>query len=186
VSALSGALTGIALMALLAGCGGGDKDEGPPSGYARFEQDGVTVDYPKGWEKDSAAAGTAGEKEVMNFHGPPDKDQLFARVRVLRGPRSDVPSVAALGKDIADTRPAELNKGRHVSDGKTTVPGSKGAWKVVTDFKVRLKGGGERDARANEVIAVTEMNEYLLTVGGPDGTISQSQVDEVLKSFRLG
>jgi hypothetical protein len=193
VSARRGALTGIALVVMVSGCGGGGDDDnggakqsGPPAGFTRFSGAGISVDYPKdGWVKDSAATGSGDQKELLNVHGPRGENDLFARVRVLREPRSDVPTISQLGKDLADRRPFELNHGKKVSDGKTTVDGATGAWKVVTDFEVPLKKGGSAKSRATEVIAITDKYEYLLSVGDPEGTLAPGDAETIAGSLHV-
>jgi hypothetical protein len=78
-----------------------------------------------------------------------------------------------------------LREGRLVSDAKTSVPGSEGAWRVDTRFSIALDRGGGVRGRAVEVIALKEDEQFILTLAGPAERIERLPVERIVGSLEL-
>jgi hypothetical protein len=114
-----------------------------------------------------------------------EEDGLFARLTVARQDK-EFAHAAQAGGVLAAERPFQLNDGRLVSDGRVDVPGSDGAWRVVTRFTLPLDGGAKVPGRAVEVIALKGDEQFILTLGGPARTMERLPVDRIVGSLELG
>ena len=175
------ATVGLLVISIAAGCGGDDSDGG--GGFERFEEDGLAVEYPSPWtvdeEKEGGEAGT-----VISVHAAPGEDGLFPRLSVGRQDREfrDAPQAGGV---MATERPFQLHEGRLVSDGRTKVPGSEGAWRVETRFQIRSDRGGTTPGRAVEVIALKGDDQVILTLAGPADVMERLPVDRIVGSLDL-
>jgi hypothetical protein len=178
------AFAALAVVAIVFGaaCGGDESDRS--SGFEHYEEDGLAVEYPASWVRDEEREG--GEAGVqISVHRRPDEDGLFARLTVARQDK-EFANAAQAGGVLAAERPFQLNDGRLVSDGRVDVPGSDGAWRVVTRFTLPLDGGAKVPGRAVEVIALKGDEQFILTLGGPARTMERLPVDRIVGSLELG
>ncbi len=144
------AAVGIVAIVFVAACGGDDSDGS--SGFERYEEVGLTVEYPASWIRDEEREGGQAGTQI-SVHGRRDEDGLFPRLTVARQEK-EFANAAQAGGVLAAERPFQLNDGRLVSDGRVEVPGSDGAWRVVTRFELPLEGGVTVRGRAVEVIGL--------------------------------
>jgi hypothetical protein len=175
------AALGLVGIVFLAGCGGDDSDGS--GGFERFEEDGLAVEYPASWTVDEAREGGEAGVEV-SVHGERDDAGLFPRLTVSRQDKEFV-NAGQAGGVLAAERPFQLNEGRLVSDGKTTVPGSDGAWRVEMRFSIELDAGGTVPGRSVEVIALKDDEQFILTLAGPAERIERLPVERIVGSLEL-
>ncbi|MGH2761032.1 MAG: hypothetical protein ACRDL0_13245 [Thermoleophilaceae bacterium] len=175
------AAVGIVAIVFVAACGGDDSDGS--SGFERYEEDGLTVEYPASWIRDEEREGGQAGTQI-SVHGRRDEDGLFPRLTVARQEK-EFANAAQAGGVLAAERPFQLNDGRLVSDGRVEVPGSDGAWRVVTRFELPLDGGGTVPGRAVEVIALKGDEQFILTLAGPARAMEQLPVDRIVGSLEL-
>ena len=175
------AALGLVAIVFLTACGGDDSDGS--SGFERFEEDGLAVEYPDSWTVDDAREGGKAGVEV-SVHGERDDTGLFARLTVSRQDKEFV-NAGQAGGVLAAERPFQLNDGRLVSDGKTNVPGSDGAWRVEMRFSIDLDKGGQVPGRSVEVIALKDDEQFILTLAGPAERIERLPVERIVSSLEL-
>ena len=167
----------LASAVLAAGCGGDD--------MTRFEADGIAFSHPNGWERMQAVeARDDGDGLVAAFEG--DSGVAGAPVRALAFNQPREPgSVAQYGKDVAVSRPSEAH-GKLADDGSVEVPGADGAWRVVVDYRVQPKGGGDTvPARIIDILPVKGDRQFRLTVSGPSEAVDADQVKQLIDSFEI-
>jgi hypothetical protein len=162
---------------LAAGCGGDD--------MTRFEDDGIAFSHPNGWERmQDVEAGDDGDGLVAAFEGDSGVDGAPVRALAFNQPR-EPGSVAQYGKFVALSRPGDAN-GELVEDGSIDVPGAEGAWRVVVDYRVQPKGGGDPvPARSVDILPVNGDRQYRLTVTGPSEAVNGDQVQQLIDSFEI-
>jgi hypothetical protein len=170
---------GLAATVLLASCGGDDADGS--SGFERYEEDGLAVEYPASWIVDEGREGDV----RISVHGRRDEEDLFPRLTVSRD-ESEFGSAAQAGGVLAAERPFQLNDGRLVSDRKAEVHGADGAWRVETSYKIALDRGGTVPGNAVEVIALKADEQFILTLAGPAERIERVPVERIVGSLDLG
>jgi hypothetical protein len=176
------AAMGLAAIVLMAACGGGDDADGS-SGFERFEEDGLAVEYPASWNVDEAREGGEAGVEI-SVHGKRDGAGLFPRLTVSRQDKEFV-NAGQAGGVLAAERPFQLKEGRLISDGKANVPGSDGAWRVETRFSIDVDAGGKVPGRAVEVIALKDDEQFILTLAGPADRIEELPVERIVGSLEL-
>ena len=176
------AALGIVAIVFVAACGGDESDGS--SGFERYEEDGLAVEYPASWTRDEEREGGKAGIQI-NVHGRRDEDGLFPRLTVARQDK-EFANAAQAGGVLAAERPFQLNNGRLVSDGRADVPGSDGAWRVVTRFTLPLAGGAKVPGRAVEVIALKGDEQFIFTLGGPARTMQRLPVERIVGSLELG
>jgi hypothetical protein len=181
VHPLALAATGVVALAFLAACGGDDSDGS--GGFERYEEDGLAVEYPASWTVDEGREG--GEAGIqISVHGRRDDEGLFPRLSVARQEK-EFGSAGQAGGVLAAERPFQLNDGRLLSDGKASVPGSDGAWRVDMSFSIQLDRGGKVPGRSVEVIALKEDEQFILTLAGPVDRIERLPVERIVGSLDL-
>jgi hypothetical protein len=167
--------TGTLLLAV--GCGGDD--------MTRFEQNGIAFSHPAGWER----MGELEERDrdeglVVALEGDSGVDGATVRALAFNQPR-EPGTVGQYGKFVADTRPGQAH-GKLVTDGKYDVSGAEGAWRVVVDYRVQPKGGGDPvPARIVDILPVNGDRQYRLTVSGPSEAVNSDQVKKLIDSFEI-
>ena len=175
------AALGLAAILFVAGCGGDESDGS--GGFVRYEEDGLAVEYPASWTRDEGREG--GEAGIrISVHGRRDEAGLFPRLSVSRQDK-EFANAGQAGGVLAAERPFQLNDGRLISDGKTAVPGSDGAWRVETRFSIELDAGGTVPGRSVEVIALKDDEQFILTLAGPEDRIGQLPVERIVGSLEL-
>jgi hypothetical protein len=176
------AALGLVAVAFLAACGGGDDSDGS-GGFERYEEDGLVVEYPASWKVDEGREG--GEAGIqISVHGRRDEAGLFPRLSVARQEK-EFANAGQAGGVLAAERPFQLNEGRLISDGKTDVPGSDGAWRVEMRFSIEVDGGGTVPGRSVEVIALKDDEQFILTLAGPEDRIERLPVERIVGSLDL-
>jgi hypothetical protein len=176
------AAMGLVAIVFLAACGGDDDSDGS-GGFERYEKDGLAVEYPASWKEDEGREG--GEAGIqISVHGSRDGAGLFPRLSVARQDK-EFASAGQAGGVLASERPFQLNDGHLISDGKTSVPGSDGAWRVETRFTIDVDGGGKVPGRSVEVIALKDDEQFILTLAGPAERIEQLPVERIVGSLEL-
>jgi hypothetical protein len=176
------AAVGLAAIVLVAACGGGDDADGS-SGFERFEEDGLAVEYPASWTVDEGREGGEAGIEI-SVHGKRDDAGLFPRLSVARQEK-EFANAGQAGGVLASERPFQLTDGRLISDGKTNVAGSDGAWRVETRFSIDVDGGGKVPGRSVEVIALKDDEQFILTLAGPANEIEKLPVERIVGSLEL-
>jgi hypothetical protein len=162
---------------LATGCGGDD--------MTRFEQDGIAFDHPSDWKRMSdVEARDDGDGLVAAFEGASGVAGAPVRALAFDQPR-EPGTVAQYGKDAAVRRPSEAH-GKLVTDGETKVDGADGSWRVVVDYRVQPKGGGDIvPARIIDILPVKGDRQYRLTVSGPKDAVDSDQVEKLIDSFQI-
>jgi hypothetical protein len=173
---------GLVAIVFLGACGGGDDADGS-SGFERYEEDGLAVEYPASWMVDEGREGGEGGIR-LSVHGRRDDRGLFPRLTVSRE-ENDFRSAAQAGGVLAAERPFQLNDGRLVSDGRADVDGSDGAWRVETSYKIELDRGGTVPGKAVELIALKDDEQFILTLAGPADQIEKAPVERIVGSLEL-
>jgi hypothetical protein len=176
------AAMGLVAVVFLAGCLGGDDSDGS-SGFERYDEDGLAVEYPASWTVDEEREGGEAGIEI-SVHGRRDEAGLYPRLSVARQEKEFV-NAGQAGGVLAAERPFQLNEGRLISDGKTEVPGSDGAWRVETRFSIELDAGGKVPGRSVEVIALKDDEQFILTLAGPEERIDELPVERIVGSLEL-
>jgi hypothetical protein len=175
------AAVGLVAIVFLAACSGDDADGS--SGFERYEEDGLAVEYPASWEEDEGREG--GEAGIaISVHGRRDEAGLFPRLSVARQEK-EFANAGQAGGVLAAERPFQLDEGRLISDGKASVPGSDGAWRVETRFSIDTDGGDKVPGRSVEVIALKDDEQFILTLAGPAERIEELPVERIVGSLEL-
>jgi hypothetical protein len=175
---------GVACLALAAaacaalGCGGEDDD-----GMTRWSGAGMSFEYPDSWEEiDADELGVEGMEFAAD--GPPDSKGGRPRITAIREEASR-PTIRLYGKEIAGTRPFELNEGRAAGDREIEIPSADGGWRVETRFQAKRKDGSTSPARLVELLAKNGDEEYLLSFAGTEESLRNVDEEATLRSFRI-
>jgi hypothetical protein len=172
------AAMGLVAIALLTACHSDDS-----TAFRPYEEDGLAVEYPASWTFDEERRG--GEAGiVVSAHGPRDEDGLYPRLSVARQDKEFV-NAGQAGGVLATERAFGLRDGRLVSDRRTSVPGSDGAWRVETRYSIAHEDGAKVAGRAVEVIALKEDEQFILTLAGPAERIQRLPVERIVGSLDL-
>lgn len=165
--------------AVLAGCGGGDKDltgdAKVPDGYKRFSENGVSFVYPSGWQ-------VASDSSVIEIT-PSDKSktpygliQLSLRKRVT----SD------RFKSLADQRRIvyrDVNDAKIGTDEKVTVEGAKQALRLTATAPPG-NGSDPAEVKSDSLDVLGDNDDmFVLTAATPDR--GDLDVQAVIDSFRV-
>jgi hypothetical protein len=158
---------------LAAGCG---------DDMTRFEQDGIALDHPSGWERLRSEEGEEGL--VLALDGDSGVDGAKLRVLAFNQPR-EPGTVGQYGKSVADTRPFQAG-GRLVDDEEYDVPGAEGAWRVIVDYSIQPEDSEETvPARIVDILPVEGDRQYRLTISGPREAVDSEEIAKVIDSFEI-
>jgi hypothetical protein len=171
------ALTTIAFAAL--GCGGEDDDDG----MTRWSGAGMSFEYPSSWdERDPDDFDLEGLEFIAD--GPANSAGGHPRISAIREEASR-PTIRLYGKEIAGTRPFELNEGRAAGDREIEIPGADAGWRVETRYQAKREDGSTDPALAIELLAKKDDKEYLLAIAGTEESLRELDEEAVARSFRI-
>lgn len=171
----------LAAALLAGGCGGGGG--GDDAGMTHFTHGALAVDYPQGWKRHQDKEGHGGL--VLFATGTSGVDGVDYRITVFDQAREAFKTAKAYGKSASDTRAFDLH-GRVIADGPTEVPGSEGAWRVATDYRVNPSTGGPpKPARLIDIMPLKGDRQYRLSLSGPRKDMGSAQIRKIIDSFTL-
>jgi hypothetical protein len=158
------------------GCGGDDV----PDGFTRFEEDGVSVDYPDSW-REQRAQGDDNLVLTARETGRPEVEA--AQVSMTRLDR-EAPFVALMS-DVKIFNRNRLRGARFVEERQFEVDGADEARLLVTDYELRA---GDRDLpfQARQVVALKEPDRQVnVVVTAPRDAFDRFDSDAILDSISI-
>jgi hypothetical protein len=160
------------------GCGGEDDD-----GMTRWSGAGMSFEYPSSWkELDPDDFDLEGLEFIAQ--GPLNSAGGHPRISAIRE-EATRPTIRLYGKEIAGTRPFELNEGRAAGDREIKIPGADAGWRVETRFRAKRKDGSTDPALGIELLAKKDDKEYLLSFGGTEESLREFDEEAIARSFRI-
>lgn len=169
----------LALGCLAAGCGSGEPEPrgAPPSGFARYDADGISFDHPSGWTRDTL------EQGQTEFYGRPGEGGLPPQVVIGDAPaRNDLRDVVKLHKGTQKVRFTTYDIKR---DEPVELAGAEAAHVVDAQYTMVSKGAKVLVREVNLLVQTEDGRQLDFFVRSPAGDYGAAKLQAIFDSFRL-
>lgn len=182
VRTLAAALGGTALAgALLTGCGGGE-DAGPAEGFERLKTERVSVDYPKGWQVQSAQdRGALADGAVVLTKGGHQLGKISVVLDFDETQDADAAAVSVLSDHQLQGKTEDIKN--------VSVDGTDDGRRVDYSFKAAgTSASPPKGTRVNgvDVLGTDKKGEtFLVRINGTQGALDSGALKAVADSVRV-
>ena len=172
----------LALASVAAGCGSGGPEpqprSAPPSGFARYDAQGISFDHPSAWTRDTPAQGQ------IEFYGTPGEGGLPPQVVIGDAPaRNDLDDVVKLHKGMQKVRFPSYDVAR---DEPIELAGAESAHVVDAQYTMVSQGAKVLVREVNLLVQTDDGRQLDFFVRSPAGDYTAAKLGAIFDSFRLG